>query len=146
MRVPLLIRYPGKLKPQHNDVLLSTPDIYPTLLGLMGFENLIPKEVDGQNFAGYLRTGKGKTPESQWYMRVENGKTEYGTRGVRTSRYTYVINQNASGRKVMLFDRQTDPYQLDNLAGKKPKQEKKLSREMESWLRKNNDPWLKHIQ
>lgn len=146
MRVPLLIRYPGKLKPQHNDVLLSTPDIYPTLLGLMGFENLIPKEVDGQNFAGYLRTGKGKTPESQWYMRVENGKTEYGTRGVRTSRYTYVINQNASGRKVMLFDRQTDPYQLDNLAGKKPEQEKKLSREMESWLRKNNDPWLKHIQ
>jgi len=35
MRIPLLIRYPGILHPRHDDLLISVPDIYPTLLDLM---------------------------------------------------------------------------------------------------------------
>lgn len=146
MRVPLLIRYPNKLRPHHDDLLLSTPDLYPTILGLMGFGALIPKEVDGKNMAGYLLNGKGKKPKSQWYMKIDNGNPANGVRGVRTSRYTYIIKQKAnSDNEVMLFDRQTDPWQLENLAGKKPELEKELFHELQMWLTSNNDPWIKHI-
>lgn len=147
MRVPLLIRFSEKLKARHDDLLISTPDIYPTLLGLMGFESKIPKEVDGKNFAQYLFTGEGEKPHSQWYMKVKNGDIENGTRGVRTSRYTYVITQNGKkAENILLFDRQKDPYQLNNLAGKESKLEKELIQKLKYWLEKNNDPWIKHLK
>jgi arylsulfatase A-like enzyme len=38
MRVPFIIRWTGTLAPRTDDLLLSTPDIHPTLLELMGLE------------------------------------------------------------------------------------------------------------
>jgi arylsulfatase A-like enzyme len=146
MRVPLLIRFPGRLKPHTDDILLSTPDLYPTLLGLMGFASAIPETTDGENFAGYLMTGKGKKPISQWYMRISDGNPAGGLRGVRTDRYTFVIDQGKERPKeVMLFDRQNDPYQLKNIAGESPELAKELTSMLREWLVKYQDPWLKNI-
>ncbi len=36
MRVPFIIRWENTLKPRRDDLLLSTPDIYPTLLDIAG--------------------------------------------------------------------------------------------------------------
>ncbi|MEI7422950.1 MAG: sulfatase-like hydrolase/transferase [Prolixibacteraceae bacterium] len=146
MRVPLLIRFPGKIKPHTDDVLLSTTDIYPTLLGLMGYTSAIPKEVDGVNFASYLITGKGQKPASQWYMRISQGRQALGLRGVRTERYTFVINlDDQTKRSVMLFDRKEDPYEMKNLAADNPAKVKELSSELGRWLKKYNDPWLPNL-
>ncbi len=146
MRVPLLIRFPGRLKPHTADLLLSTPDLYPTLLGLMGFATAIPETTDGENFAGYLMTGKGRKPASQWYMRISDGNPAGGLRGVRTDRYTFVIDQGKENQqKVMLFDRQNDPYQLKNIAGESPELAKELTTQLREWLMKYQDPWLKNM-
>lgn len=146
MRVPLLIRFPEKLKSGNNDMLISTTDLYPTLLGLMGFDAQIPDEVDGINYADYLITGKGKKPDSQWYMKIDSADISSGLRGIRTERYTYVIRQEKDDNKVLLFDRQKDPYQENNLAGKFPKLEKQLQNQLRESLLKNNDPWIKHLK
>jgi len=147
MRVPLLIRFPGRLKPHTDDLLLSTTDLYPTLLGLMGFATAIPQTTDGENFAGYLMTGKGRKPASQWYMRISDGNPAGGLRGVRTDRYTFVMNQGKDGPKeVMLFDRQNDPYQLKNIAGESHELAKELTSMLRDWLMKYQDPWLKNMQ
>jgi arylsulfatase A-like enzyme len=146
MRVPLLIRYPGQLKPRRDPLLISTPDLYPTLLGLMGLARLIPGEVDGTDFSSYLATGKGVVPKSQWYMKIENGRPGDGVRGVRTDRYTYVVNlKNPEEKSVMLFDRETDPYQKKNIAGENPKLIETLNSELVGWLKKFDDPWLKRL-
>ena len=143
MRVPLLIRYPGKLKPHQDDILLSTLDIYPTILGLMGYSKAIPPEVDGKDYSGYLLRGKGEKPVSQWYMRVDNEKPEYGLRGVRTDRYTFVINHpDSKPETILLYDRKTDPYELNDISGAHPELVKAMTTEMEKWLKKFNDPWL----
>jgi len=146
MRVPLMIRYPGKLKPHHDDLLISTPDLYPTLLGLMGFASSIPDEVDGVNFSSYLITGKGEKPSSQWYMRIDGGKPDYGLRGVRTDRYTFVINQiNDIDKKILLFDREKDPYEMNNISAQNPKLVQDLSLILKTWLTKYKDPWIKNL-
>lgn len=146
MRVPLLIRYPGQLKPRRDPLLISTPDLYPTLLGLMGLARLIPGEVDGTDFSSYLATGKGVVPKSQWYMKIENGRPGDGVRGVRTDRYTYVVNlKNPEEKSVMLFDRETDPYQKKNIAGENPKLIETLNSELVGWLKKFDDPWIKRL-
>ncbi len=147
MRVPLLIRFPGRIKPHFDDILLSTTDLYPTLLGLMGYASSIPKEVDGQNLAGYLITGKGQKPESQWYMRISEGKEALGLRGVRTDRYTFVINQASETQKtIMLFDRKEDPYQMKNIIGENKSLEQELTLKLQDWLKKYGDPWIKNLK
>lgn len=55
MNVPFLIRYPQKLAPRiDQEMILSTPDIMPTLLGLSGLGNKIPTAVEGRNYADWF--------------------------------------------------------------------------------------------
>ena len=141
--IPLIIRYPQKLEPRTDELLLSVPDLYPTFLELMGMENLIPDEVEGISYAQYLLSGEGETPSSQLYMKVPLGEPTKGDRGVRNKRYTYIVQKLEDDRTdVVLFDRQIDPYQLNNIAKENRKLVDELNSELLQWLNKTDDPWL----
>jgi len=143
MRVPFLIRWPGKIKPRRDDLLISAPDIYPTLLDLMGYAEDTPKQVDGNSHASLFLTGKGKRPTSQLYMWVPVGKPAWGRRGLRTHRYTLMISK-AEGKPTQytLHDNANDPYQLKNIASDEPGVVRRLTIELDEVLQRNNDPWL----
>jgi len=145
MRVPFLIRWTGVLEPRRDDLLLSAPDIYPTLLDLMGFRTDIPEAVQGTSHAQLLRTGKGERPTSQLYMICPPDKPATGKRGVRTHRYTLVISRSpGKPETTTLHDNQADPFQLENIADEKPEIVKKLTEEeLIPWLKKTDDPWLR---
>lgn len=51
MNVPFLVRFPDKIQPRLDDLMLSSPDIMPTLLGLAGLSDSIPANVQGHNYA-----------------------------------------------------------------------------------------------
>ena len=143
--IPLLIRYPAKLKPAEEDMLISTPDIYPTLLSLMGFKSDIPSAVQGVDYSEQLISGKGEKPASQLYYLMEPGEPWGGKRGVRTSRYTAVYEKKKEGgiKCGILLDRVEDPGQNKNLAETNPELcEKLLKEELIPQLKKQADPWL----
>lgn len=147
MRIPLLIRFPSKLKSHTDNIMLSVPDLYPTLLGLIGLKKAIPNEVEGTDYSKYLTTGKGMKPTSQWYMRVDNLEPEFGLRGVRNERYTFVADQKKNGKtEYYLFDREKDPYQMENIYLKEEKTVHELETELRKWLNKFKDPWIKHLR
>lgn len=118
IKVPFLLRYPNALGKEEKMITtpFSTPDIMPTLLDLSGVS--IPETVEGISYAEAITSNKkveregvliaGYVPFADW--RPENGGREY--RGVRTERYTYAKTLKGPW---LLFDNQTDPYQLDNL-------------------------------
>jgi arylsulfatase A-like enzyme len=143
MRVPFLIRWPGKIRPRRDNLLLSTPDIYPTLLDLMGFGSDIPEEVDGVSHASILTTGSGPRPASQLYMWIPCGKPAWGRRGVRTHRYTMVVTkEEGMAERIVLHDNVEDPYQLKNIATGRPAIVKRLrEKELAAWLENTGDPW-----
>ena len=143
MRVPFLIRWPGKIAPRHDDLLLSSPDICPTLLDLMGYGRDIPASVQGVSHASLFLTGTGNRPASQLYMWVPVGQPAWGRRGVRTHRYTLTISKTPDKpAQSVLHDNREDPYQLKNVAAERPDVVAELTEELNRWLRKNNDPWL----
>jgi arylsulfatase A-like enzyme len=145
MRVPFLVRWPEKITPRTDDLLISSPDIYPTLLGLMGFESEIPPEVQGTNHAGIFLNDEGLRPSSQLYLRgVYSNRQDYGRRGVRTERYKLMINKERNKEpEFTLYDRQNDPYELKNIAEQSPETLQQLiHRELIPWLQKTNDPWI----
>ncbi|MCP5120747.1 MAG: sulfatase-like hydrolase/transferase, partial [bacterium] len=144
MRIPLLIRYPARVKARHDDLLFSVPDIYPTLLDLMGFAGDIPAEVEGVSHARLILTGDGPRPTSQPYLYVARGNPAGGRRGVRTHRYTLEITRGDDGSETtILHDNVADPYQLDNIAGDKPEVVRRLvDDELKPWIERMRDPWL----
>lgn len=120
VRVPMLFHWPEGLgvQPRQLEAPMSSEDVMPTLLGMCGVKS--PKSVEGLDYSGYLRGGPNPgdnaailqcvAPFGEWERRV--GGKEY--RGVRTVRYTYVRDLEGPW---LLFDDQTDPLQLHNLAG-----------------------------
>ncbi len=143
MRIPLILKWPKKLKPDKSDLMLSVPDVYPTLMGLMGFEDAIPKDVSGKNYTNHLFGREQKTPSSQLYLSVGTDP-QTGMRGLRTKRYTMVVNNDSINQKLddlVLYDRLKDPYQLENIAYQNPQLMDSLKTVLSGLLTKTNDPF-----
>lgn len=154
IHVPFILRYPRKVKSgAKSDMLLSTVDIMPTLLGLC--EAPVPKSVQGLNLSQQVLGKGGKKPESVLIERVIAGK-EPGMpvqewRGVRTARYTYARGKNTPW---LLYDNAADPYQQKNLIGKPEAKsvQDKLDAELKGWLKKvgddfaTADQWRKRVK
>ena len=133
----------GHVAPRRDDLLLSVPDVCPTLLELAGLWEEIPQGVEGTSYAPLLLGQDVARPGSQLYLRMPHDNPAEGRRGVRTSRYTYVADRMA-GDSVQrtLYDRLEDPYQLRDIAGARPEVVRRLSGELDQWLEATGDPWI----
>ena len=116
VRVPFLMRWPGRIPSgRASDACLNTPDVMPTLLGMMGLP--IPAKVEGTDLSHCALGQPGPEPEAAFMQNTgacaawEDG---YEWRALRSKQYTYAIYRK--DRKELLFDNLNDPYQLHNLA------------------------------
>ena len=145
MRVPFLVRWPGKIAPRRDDLLLSLADVYPTLTDLMGFADAIPTDVEGTSHADLFRGGGGDRPSSQLYAKLPSSDPSFGQRGVRTHRYTLMMSRSAGGPpQTVLHDRERDPHEMENAAEANPQIVAELvETELVPWLRRTGDPWMR---
>ncbi len=168
--IPFIIRWKGKIKPGTEHMPFACYHFMPTLLGLMGID--IPGSVEGTSYAELIRGGQqerassvviagygnpanlmaaGQDP-SIWALQADSlhksgieWKT-VGYRGLRTDRYTYVVDRGWTGKhlKRYLYDNQNDPYQLNPetavQAGNNELMQK-LDLELLEWLVKMHDPF-----
>lgn len=160
MNVPFLIRFPGRIQPRVDNLMLSSPDIMPTLLGLAGLEASIPSEVHGHNYAPVFLNAAADVvrPSGALYIQNVDGEKDAegkvltyfpSARGFKTARYTMAlyINRQKQLTRTLLFDDMNDPYQLHNLPIEEHQEVvKELCREMGKVLKEIDDPWYKeHI-
>lgn len=156
MNVPFLIRYPQRIRPRVDNLLLSSPDIMPTLLGLCKLEKNIPATVQGHNYAPIFYEDSVQTiarPSGALYIQNMDGdKDKDGnvisyfprSRGIKTQHYTLALYIDKSHKLVqtLLFDDVNDPYQLHNLAPEThPEIVKELYKELATQLKAIDDPW-----
>jgi len=147
-RIPFMIRWPEKVAVGSDELLFSAPDVYPTLLDLMGFADQIPDDVEGSSFAELFRGNEiSGRPTSQLYLSIPgyySAKPTFGERGVRTATHTLMIETREDGtvKEILLFDRENDPNQMWNQADEKPELVEQLTEEeLKPWLEKTGDPW-----
>ena len=155
MNVPFIVRYPGHIRPHTDSLLLSSPDIMPTLLGLSGLHNDIPASVQGTDYSLQLaeQPGAPADPEGVLYFQNLDGNKDAdgkvidyfpSARGIKTHRYTLVfyIDRNHRLTRTLFFDDQADPYQMTNL---NPAGHRKVFRQlchlMGQKLSAIGDPW-----
>jgi len=140
-RVPLIVRYPEKLKPRSSELLVGTLDLMPTILGIMGLP--IPETCDGQNLTPHILSGDDDAVAS-----VPLFYFIPSWRGVFTKDFTYSKRGPLKGKDKIdwntLYDRRADPHQLTNryyddaYAAKRAE----LDTLTDEWLARFEDPFL----
>lgn len=118
VRVPFLIRFPGKIKPAQT---ISNPvsilNIYPTVLEYAGLQN-IPS--DGYSLKGLMEGTEKPKYEfavSEWSWKNANVPSIM----IRTDNWKLMTTHRKGGKNVeVLFDLKNDPYEMNNLLGTNP--------------------------
>lgn len=143
LRVPLILYWKGHIKARRDtSLLMNMPDIYPTLLELLGMKAKTPANIDGHSFAQRVLKGSGTGGGIQYFIGAVNAPNKQsGFRGLRTSQFKLAY-QNKKGKiEGYLFDLKKDPFELDNLYAPDQAEVIKLKPLLTAWLKKNNDPF-----
>lgn len=143
-RIPFIIRWPKKLKAGINKTHFSVPDVMPTFLSLLGLEERVPANVEGENLSTNVLNASEAGPDFTLYINSDPTDALGGMRGLRNDRYTFVIERNKKGDVVRnrLFDNQKDPYQLANIAEEKPDLVEEFTSQVFNKMKEINDPWI----
>lgn len=108
VHVPLIISGASIPKGQKRDAFCYLLDVFPTLCDLIGVP--IPGSVEGKSLAPLVRGRKSKVRGTLFFAYKD------AQRGVRDERYK-LIEYNIKGKRTtQLFDLQSDPWELNNLA------------------------------
>lgn len=118
VRVPFLIRYPsiGENAGSIVNAPLTTPDILPSILGLVDIK--IPEGIEGENLSKLVKNPDPDVDRVALVMNIAPFGGNYKDdpyRAIRTKQYTYARTPEGPS---MLFDNINDPYQMNNLLGK----------------------------
>jgi len=145
IRVPLILSSPGLLPEGiRSDLLFGTADLTPTLLGLLGVE--APPEMQGLNLSQKILHDSGEENDSVPIMDVlpcDQSRAWDGRpwRGIRTKRHTFARYRD---KGWVLYDNETDPYQMNNLVDN-PKYsdlQREMQAELDRWLERLDDDFL----
>ena len=115
-RVPFLVRWPGRVPAGSvRDACLGTPDILPSVLGLMGLP--IPAGVEGMDLSRLALGRGGPEPDAAFlqglghtYLWIDG----FEWRALRDKRYTYAVCRRDGSEH--LYDNVEDPFQKVNRA------------------------------
>jgi len=144
-RVPLIIRYPRKLKPQASDLTTDLTDLMPTLLDLLG--RPIPAQAQGLSLVPFL-TGQRDPSQGRRYAFSERviasqkgtrqlGKGTTGSFMIRGQGWKYIRYGQGPGQQF-LYHLTEDPGETRNLADDPAyaTKVKELAAELDAWLQR----------
>ena len=116
-RVPLMIRWPGRIKPSHRHEIVGLIDLFPTLCEAAGVP--LPAGRDGVSLFPTLVRGARLRRDGVFsenlFSRPEHGNLGAGCM-LRTGRWKYNLYLDGGEE---LYDLETDPEEWRNLTGSK---------------------------
>ena len=129
--VPMLMRWPGKIQPgSGSSAFVSTLDMAPTLLKAAGVT--APARMQGVDL-GSLLQGKAASVRDAVYYHFHEQVGVPEQLGVRTERYKLIYYPKGTMNRWELFDLQSDPREMKNLAH--DPEQAGLRKELEKQLR-----------
>ena len=169
IRLPFIVRWPGKIKPNTtSETLLTLVDVLPTILEVS--KTKIPRELDGKSFVESLKGDDKQINEYIYGVATRQNIREckiFPSRMVRGKRFKLirnfnsieVVNSNLGENPIInsfaiigaesfpnvpyeeLYDLEKDPYQKVNLIknNKYKKIRNRLSIALENWMKSQED-------
>lgn len=137
LRVPLLMRWPGKIRQGVTRDFTESVDVPHTILDMLGAPELPVRH--GQSLRPYLEGKRPASPRThifseyleneEAFIRTASHKFIYCT-GKRERRDGYKTDNPTPGPYVRLYDLKADPGEFVNIAKKQPK----VAAQMKQWM------------
>jgi len=137
LRTPILIRWPGHVKPRMSDELASSIDIVPTILTALGIER--PQQLQGINLLDAKAVAARKAIYGECFthnaVNLENPASSLRWRWISDRDWKLLVpdTRNEPDAHVELYAIATDPDEKTNLANDKPEIVEQLTRELDHW-------------
>jgi len=150
-RVPMVMRWPGKIYPSKNSTTrITNLDIYPTLRQVIKAP-AIDHPLDGTDLSPLFKGGDIEERELVWhfpvYLEAYDKKLDDGRDPLfRTRPGTTIISDNWKLHKyyedqgLELYDLANDPGERNNLAESNPSKTNELHNKMTTWIDTYNAP------
>ena len=132
IRVPMVVSWPGRVKPGSTDIPVATVDLYPTLLDLGRAEAPPAQPLDGTSLAGLL-AGKATLERERlfWHFPCYVGKAMPSS-AVREGDWK-LVEFFEDGGHVELFNLRDDPHEQNDLAAEQSQQAGALAQTLRAW-------------
>lgn len=125
VRVPFLIRWPGKIAPGTvSDEFLTALEVFPTLAAAAGADLPDGVELDGFDMLAVLQGSERSQRESMFWERQ-------GEYGARVGKWKLVNSRRGSG----LFDLSEDLGESSDLSAKLPAVRGRMQRHYDDWVK-----------
>jgi arylsulfatase A-like enzyme len=134
LRVPLLVRWPGKIKAGTvSQVPVINTDLLPTLCELAGVK--APAGLDGVSYASLL-LGKGKPAARTLFWHFPHYNNQGGRPGGAAREGDWKLVEYYDTGKAELYDLARDVGEEKDLAGREPKRVLDLRAKLAAWRKK----------
>lgn len=135
IRVPLIVSAPGVTTPgSHCDVPVTSTDLFPTLLNLLGLPDIPQQHLDGLSLVPLLEGAKEWSRESiYWHYPHYHGSTWAPGAAVRCGDWKLV--EFYEEEKIELYNLSQDIGERNDLANTFPKKAQELQNKLHRWQR-----------
>ncbi len=137
VRVPFIIRWPGKVKPDTVDdsSVISGVDMLPTFAALAGIDTSHISELGGEDASAIFHSKLfDRTKPLFWeyrFLLLSHPVDKPPMLAIRDGRYKLLINPDMS--RVELYDIPSDPSELNNIAEDNFEIVQKLAQKLLTW-------------
>ncbi len=138
VRTPIMISWPGKLKPRMDgEHLASTIDLWPTLASLLKAPS--PKGLPGIDLTDQRAVGGRASLFGEQYAHniadVDTPTRSLQNRWMIAGRWKLIVPdpRNRPAGQLELYDLRRDPWEKSDLAVRHPGRVKQLQRQLDAW-------------
>ena len=142
IRVPAIASWPGNIAPgTTSDALLTTMDIYPTLLEAARAR--ITQFIDGTSFLGSLLGGPDPDPNRLLFFSRREGGLRFGGKTIEAVRQgPWKLLQNTPYAPLELYNLERDPLETTDLSSVEPDVFRRLAAELRQYVQEAGSvPW-----
>jgi arylsulfatase A-like enzyme len=130
IRIPLIVRWPGKIKNQTiNETPLITDDLYPTLLDLLDLSLIPEQHQDGHSFKDILLGKSNSINRGPLYWHYPHGVSQAA---IRSGEYKLVYAYKTG--KASLFNLKEDISEKKDLSTIRKGKTRKMKALLSQWL------------
>ena len=135
VRVPLIVRWPGKVKAGGIDKtsVITGVDWLPTLCKIAGADLPADYVGDGEDRSAVLFGLPGERSKAvHWYWPAGHGGNNWPLAAIRSGKWKLLLSEDR--QRIELYDIPADRAETNNLAAQRPELVGKLRAQVEAWL------------
>lgn len=133
VREPFIVRWPGVTKPGTVcNVPVTSPDVYPTLLGIAGLAPLPEQHTDGSSLVPLLQ-GAGAFEREAIYWHYPHYGNQGGTPGSSIRMGDYKLIEFFEDGRLELYDLKNDISETRDLSSQLPELAQRMQVKLAQW-------------